>query len=83
MKGKDIDWGDPKYRDPMEEVFAVRRMISAEYGHDIRKLSEVMSRKTARAQALGMNYGEYCLWLLDRHATSPLCVCESGADEAQ
>lgn len=81
MNDKPIDWSDPKYRDPLEEIYAVRQMISAEYGHDIRKLAAAMARKTARAEALGMNYGEYCLWLLERQAASPLCVCESGPDE--
>ncbi len=81
MNDKPIDWSAPKYRDPLEEIYAVRQMISAEYGHDIRKLAAAMARKTARAEALGMNYGEYCLWLLERQAASPLCVCESGPDE--
>ena len=80
MNIKTIDWDNPKYQDPLEEIYAVRQMISAEYDHDIRKLSEAMAQKTARAEARGMNYGEYCLWLLEQQATSPLCVCESGSD---
>ena len=80
MNVKTIDWNDPKYQDPLEEIYAVRQMISAEYGHDIRRLANAMNKKTAKAEALGMNYGEYCLWLLEREAESPLCVCESGPD---
>ena len=29
-----------KYDDPLEEIYAIRRKISAQYGHDIRRIAE-------------------------------------------
>lgn len=78
MKASVIDY---KFDDPLEELYAVRRKISAEYGHNIRKLAEAMRRKTEQAEALGMNYGEYCLSLIENQNAAPLCACESGPDD--
>ncbi len=78
MKTEPIDWNDPKYKDPMEEIYAIRRKISAEYDHDIHKIFDAVRKKSARAKALGMTYGEYCLAQLE--GTLPLCACEEPAE---
>ena len=78
MNTKTIDWNDPKYNDPMEEIYAIRRMISEENDHDIHKIFESVRRKDARAKALGMTYGEYCL--AEVEGTLPLCACEESAE---
>ena len=61
MKPTPIDWNDPKYQDPMEELYAIRHQLSEQYDFDIRKLSEAISAEVAHAKALGMTYLEYCM----------------------
>ena len=78
MSATTADWSHPKYNDPMEEIYAIRREISAENGHDIHKIFESVRRKDARAKALGMTYGEYCL--AEVEGTLPLCACEDAAE---
>ena len=40
MTTSKIDYTDPKCQDPLEEVYAIRREISEQYGHDIHSLFE-------------------------------------------
>ena len=56
MSDLDIDFSDPKYQDPMEEVYAVRRAISAKYGHDIYRLAEAIAAQQREAEAKGRKY---------------------------
>lgn len=78
MKMEPIDWNDPKYSDPMEELYAIRRQISAQYDHNIHKICEAVREKEARAKALGMTYYEYCLAQLK--GTMPLVACEDSSE---
>lgn len=78
MKTGIIDWNDPKFNDPMEEIYAIRRLISEKNDHDIHKLFESVRQKDARAKALGMTYGEYCL--AEVEGRLPLCACEEPAE---
>ena len=78
MKTERINWNDAKYSDPMEEIYAIRRKISAQYDYDIDKICEASRRKEARAKALGMTYGEYCL--AEVEGAIPLCACEDAAE---
>lgn len=78
MSATKIDWNDPKYNDPMEEIYAIRRMISEEYGHDIYRYAAAIREKDARAKALGMTYGEYCL--AEVEGRLPLCAGEKPAE---
>ena len=82
MKTEPIDWSDPKYKDPMEELYAIRRHISAKYDHDVHKICEAVRKKEAEAKALGMTYAEYCLYQLRlrREAESQM-VGEDGPTE--
>lgn len=52
----DIDWSDPKYLDPMEEVYAVRRAISAQYGHDVHRIAEAIAECQRAEEAKGIKY---------------------------
>ena len=74
MKSGKIDWTDPKYEDPMEELYAIRRQISTEYNHDIHKLCEALREKEAHAKSMGMSFFEYCF--SDEDAPEPLMACE-------
>ena len=56
MTNIDIDWSDPKYMDPLEEVYAVRRAISAKYGHDVHRLFEAVAEHQRIAEAKGRRY---------------------------
>ncbi len=78
MKVDTIDWTDPKYNDPMEEIYAIRRMISEEYEHDVFRYGAAVREETARAKALGMTYGQY--YLAKFEGTLPLCACEEPAE---
>ena len=49
MTTSKIDYTDPKYDDPLEEVYAIRREISEQYGHDIHRIF-VAAREWQREQ---------------------------------
>lgn len=77
-----IDCDVPQYDDLMEELYAIRRQISAEYGHDVRKICEAGRKREAEAKALGMTYAEYCLQQLRlRRAAECQMVGEDGPSE--
>ena len=78
MNSEPIDWNDPKFNDPMEEPYAIRRHISQKYNHDIHQICAAVRAKDARAKALGMTYGEYCLAQLE--GTLPSCACKESAE---
>ncbi|MBR0056629.1 MAG: hypothetical protein IJP66_04810 [Kiritimatiellae bacterium] len=78
MKIDPINWNDPKYSNPLEELYAIRRRISTKYDYDIHKICEAGRRKDARAKAMGMTYGEYCL--AEVEGRLPLCACEEPAE---
>lgn len=42
--------------DPMEEIYAIRREISARYGHDVYRLAEVAKEWMKRDEANGIRY---------------------------
>lgn len=71
--------------DPIvEEVRTARRTIAAFYKNDLLAIAEAAARGfsdypkgDARAKALGMTYGEYCL--AEVEGTLPLCACEEPA----
>ncbi len=88
MNAESIDWNDPQFQDPMEELYAIRRQISIKFDHSIHKICEAVREKEARAKSLGMTYGEYCLAQLE--GTLPLFAHEDAvsydpktADSAQ
>ncbi len=51
-----IDFNDPKYQDPLEEVYAIRRAISAKYGHDVHKIFEAVAERQREEEAKGRKY---------------------------
>ncbi len=73
-----IDCDSPKHDDLLEELYAVRQQISAEYGHDIRKLCEAGRKREAEAKALGMTYAEYCLYQLRLRQSAAPVACEDA-----
>ena len=55
MTTSKIDYTDPKYQDPLEEVYAIRREISEQYGHDIHRLFEGLREWQREQEANGAN----------------------------
>ena len=71
--------------DPIvNEVRKARQTIAAFYDNNLQAIAEAASRgfsdfpNDARAKALGMTYGEYCL--AEVEGTLPLCACEDAAE---
>jgi len=56
MTSLNIDFSDPKYQDPLEEVYAVRRAISAKYGHDVHRIFEAVAEQQRIEEAKGRKY---------------------------
>ena len=56
MKNDEIDWNDPKYDDPLEELYEIRRQISANHGHDVRKIWEAALKRQREEEAKGRKY---------------------------
>ena len=56
MKTASIDWSNPKYIDPMEEIYAIRREISEECGHSVHRLIEMMREKLKADEANGIKH---------------------------
>ncbi len=44
---------DKSHSDPIDEIYAIRRRISARYGHDARKLSDAMIERQRASAAQG------------------------------
>ena len=44
------------YDDPLEEVYAIRRRISAKYGNDIHLIFAAAREEQRRAEARGVQY---------------------------
>lgn len=47
------DWN---YEDPMDEIYAIRRMISERYGHDVRRIAEAAREWRRQDEAAGRKY---------------------------
>ena len=47
---------DGEFDPVMEEVYAVRRMISAKYGHDVYRIAAAMSKRQCEDEAHGIKY---------------------------
>lgn len=62
----------------MGEVYAKRRKFSERYGNDPSRYISAIREELAKAKALGMTYGEYCL--AEVEGTLPLCACEEPAE---
>ena len=56
MTTSKIDYTDPKYEDPLEEVYAIRREISEQYGHDIHRLFEGLREWQREQEANGVKF---------------------------
>ena len=56
MMTSKIDYTDPKYEDPLEEVYAIRREISEQYGHDIHRLFEGLREWQREQEANGVKF---------------------------
>jgi hypothetical protein len=41
------------YEDPMDEIYAIRRMISERYGHDVRRIAAAARERMKREEAEG------------------------------
>ena len=54
-KSTGIDYNDPKYLDPMEEIYAIRRELSEECGHDIYRLMDAARAWQRKAESEGLN----------------------------
>ena len=44
------------YDDPLDEVYAIRRRISAKYGNDIHLIFAAAREEQRRAEAMGVQY---------------------------
>ena len=44
------------YDDPLDEVYAIRRRISAKYGNDIHQIFAAAREEQRRAEARGVQY---------------------------
>ena len=44
------------YEDPMDEIYAIRRMISERYGHDVRRIAEAAREWRRQDEAAGRKY---------------------------
>ncbi len=51
-----IDYNDPKYEDPLEEIYAIRREISEQYGHDIHRIFEAAREWQREQEAHGVKF---------------------------
>ena len=51
-----IDYTDPKYQDPLEEVYAIRREIPKQYGHDIHRLFDKLREWQHEQEANGVKF---------------------------
>lgn len=47
------DWN---FNDPLDEVYAIRRKISAQFGNDIRRIAEAAKEWRRRDEAAGVKY---------------------------
>ncbi len=56
MTNSKIDYNDPKYEDPLEEIYAIRREISEQYGHDIHRIFEAARESQRKAEAAGVKF---------------------------
>ena len=56
MMTSKIDYNDPKYEDPLEEIYAIRREISEQYGHDIHRIFEAARESQRQAEAEGITF---------------------------
>ena len=45
-----------RYDDPLEEIYAIRRELSARYGHDVHRLAEAAREWKRRVEAEGTRY---------------------------
>ncbi len=41
------------YEDPIEEIYAIRRLISERYGHDVRRIAAAARERMLREEAAG------------------------------
>ena len=62
-----VDYTDPKYNDPLEEVYAIRREISEQYGHDIHRLFEGLREWQREQEANGVRFNFAPLPVVRRH----------------
>ena len=51
-----IDYTDPKYQDPLEVVYAIRREISEQYSHDIHRLFDGFREWQREQEANGVKF---------------------------
>ena len=56
MTTSKIDYTDPKYQDPLEEIYAIRREISEQYGHDIHRMFEGLREWQREQEANGVKF---------------------------
>ncbi len=56
MTNSKINYNDPKYEDPMEEIYAIRRELSEQYGHDIHRIFEAARESQRQAEAAGIKF---------------------------
>ena len=47
------DWN---YQDPLDEIYAIRRKISAQFGNDMRRIAEAAKEWRKRDEADGFKY---------------------------
>ena len=69
---------DADTTDPMDEVYAVRRKLSARYGHDARKLFEAMIERQRASAARGRKVVSFAptAYPLPPEGTGVLFACE-------
>lgn len=56
MTNSRIDYNDPKYEDPLEEMYAIRRGISEQNGHDIHRIFEAAREWQREQEAHGVKF---------------------------
>lgn len=45
--------GNETFADPMDEIYAIRRRISAKYCHDVHRIAEAARERMIRDEAMG------------------------------
>ncbi len=86
MNAEKIDWNDPKFDDPMEELYAIRRQISEQHGNDVHKVFVAACEHQQAEEERGVRYIRLPIIRWGKaqrgfEGTLPLCACEEPAPD--
>ena len=77
--------------DPMDEIYAIRRKISARFGHNVRRIAEAAKEWRRQDEAAGRRYVSFPIarvappaaYPLPPEGTGVLFACESSKSKTQ